>query len=60
MAAVESPSAGYAEADHDGGTGGAFTSGFGDFYLSNPIARASKVMAECSRLAQADHLEAAE
>ncbi|MCQ0990035.1 NADH-quinone oxidoreductase subunit NuoG [Jiella marina] len=31
-----------------------------DFYLTNPIARASKVMAECSRLAQAEHLEAAE
>ncbi|TFF27667.1 NADH-quinone oxidoreductase subunit G [Jiella endophytica] len=32
----------------------------GDFYLTNPIARASKVMAECSRLASADKLEAAE
>jgi NADH-quinone oxidoreductase subunit G len=41
-------------------TGGAFVSGIGDFYLSNPIARASKVMAECSRLAHAEHLEAAE
>ncbi|BDA84451.1 NADH-quinone oxidoreductase [Aureimonas sp. SA4125] len=41
-------------------TGGAFASGIGDFYLTNPIARASKVMAECSRLAQADQLEAAE
>jgi NADH-quinone oxidoreductase subunit G len=41
-------------------TGGAFASGIGDFYLSNPIARASKVMAECSRLAHAEHLEAAE
>ncbi|MBO0902187.1 NADH-quinone oxidoreductase subunit NuoG [Jiella sonneratiae] len=32
----------------------------GDFYLTNPIARASKVMAECSRLAGAEKLEAAE
>ncbi|WP_102958282.1 NADH-quinone oxidoreductase subunit NuoG [Mangrovicella endophytica] len=41
-------------------SGPAFVSGFGDFYLSNPIARASKVMAECSKLAQDQHLEAAE
>ncbi|WP_182087060.1 NADH-quinone oxidoreductase subunit NuoG [Aureimonas sp. ME7] len=41
-------------------SGAAFRSGIGDFYLTNPIARASKVMAECSRLAQAEHLEAAE
>jgi NADH-quinone oxidoreductase subunit G len=32
----------------------------GDFYLTNPIARASKTMAECSALAQARHLQAAE
>jgi NADH-quinone oxidoreductase subunit G len=31
-----------------------------DFYLTNPIARASKTMAECSALARARHLEAAE
>jgi NADH-quinone oxidoreductase subunit G len=31
-----------------------------DFYLTNPIARASKTMAECSALAQARHLQAAE
>ncbi|MDY8109498.1 NADH-quinone oxidoreductase subunit NuoG [Fulvimarina sp. 2208YS6-2-32] len=31
-----------------------------DFYLTNPIARASKVMAECSKLASQAHLEAAE
>ncbi|SJZ55602.1 NADH-quinone oxidoreductase subunit NuoG [Consotaella salsifontis] len=37
-----------------------FGSSIGDFYLTNPIARASKVMAECSRLAHADHLQAAE
>ena len=28
-----------------------FTSAVGDFYLTNPIARASAVMAECSALA---------
>ncbi|MCW4114523.1 NADH-quinone oxidoreductase subunit NuoG [Aurantimonas sp. MSK8Z-1] len=48
-------------ADRAGTISGA---GFGraveDFYLTNPIARASKVMAECSRLAQAEHLQAAE
>ena len=32
----------------------------GDFYLTNPIARASRTMAECSALAQARHLQAAE
>ena len=37
-----------------------FASNIGDFYLTNPIARASKVMAECSQLAIAEHLEAAE
>ncbi len=31
-----------------------------DFYLSNPIARASAVMAECSRLASGHMLTAAE
>jgi NADH-quinone oxidoreductase subunit G len=31
-----------------------------DFYLTNPIARASKTMAECSALAEARHLQAAE
>ncbi|MER0239201.1 NADH-quinone oxidoreductase subunit NuoG [Fulvimarina sp. MAC8] len=36
------------------------TSNVADFYLTNPIARASKVMAECSRLASQVHLEAAE
>jgi NADH-quinone oxidoreductase subunit G len=30
----------------------AFTSAVGDFYLTNPIARASAVMAECSALAR--------
>ncbi|MEF2072432.1 NADH-quinone oxidoreductase subunit NuoG [Consotaella aegiceratis] len=40
--------------------GASFGAGIGDFYLTNPIARASKVMAECSRLAQGLHLEAAE
>jgi NADH-quinone oxidoreductase subunit G len=32
----------------------------GDFYLTNPIARASAVMAECSRLASGQMLTAAE
>ena len=31
-----------------------------DFYLTNPIARASAVMAECSALAQSLHAQAAE
>jgi NADH-quinone oxidoreductase subunit G len=31
-----------------------------DFYLTNPIARASAVMAECSRLASGYMLTAAE
>lgn len=31
-----------------------------DFYLTNPIARASAVMAECSKLARGEMLEAAE
>jgi NADH-quinone oxidoreductase subunit G len=31
-----------------------------DFYLTNPIARASAVMAECSRLASGHMLTAAE
>jgi NADH-quinone oxidoreductase subunit G len=31
-----------------------------DFYLSNPIARASAIMAECSRLASGQMLTAAE
>ncbi|MCB8838503.1 NADH-quinone oxidoreductase subunit NuoG [Aurantimonas sp. VKM B-3413] len=38
----------------------ALASNIGDFYLTNPIARASKVMAECSKLAHDEHLEAAE
>ncbi|WP_230531913.1 NADH-quinone oxidoreductase subunit NuoG [Microvirga roseola] len=45
-----------------GGTPGreAFTSPIKDFYLTNPIARASGVMAECSALARELKLEAAE
>jgi len=38
----------------------AFKSPIGDFYLTNPIARASAVMAECSALAQAAARRAAE
>ena len=37
-----------------------FGSSIHDFYLTNPIARASRVMAECSALAQGRRLEAAE
>lgn len=38
----------------------AFVGPVSDFYLTNPIARASKVMAECSQLAKGQHVEAAE
>ncbi len=38
----------------------AFVSPIRDFYLTNPIARASAVMAECSALARARAVEAAE
>ena len=31
-----------------------------DFYLTNPIARASAIMAECSKLARGAHAQAAE
>ncbi|RZK81556.1 MAG: NADH-quinone oxidoreductase subunit G, partial [Methylobacterium sp.] len=42
-----------------GGTGGpAFASPVTDFYLTNPIARASRVLAECSRLARERAAEA--
>jgi NADH-quinone oxidoreductase subunit G len=37
-----------------------FTSPVKDFYLTNPIARASRVMAECSALRAGRRLEAAE
>ncbi|MDB5655553.1 MAG: dehydrogenase subunit [Tardiphaga sp.] len=38
----------------------AFTTSVEDFYLTNPIARASAIMAECSRLASGQILTAAE
>jgi NADH-quinone oxidoreductase subunit G len=38
----------------------AFASTIKDFYLTNPIARASAVMAECSALAQGQFVQAAE
>jgi len=38
----------------------AFSSPVDDFYLTNPIARSSAVMAECSALANGEKLEAAE
>jgi len=41
-------------------TGAAFVSPITDFYLTNPIARASKVMAECSALAKGSLKQAAE
>ncbi|WP_310619769.1 NADH-quinone oxidoreductase subunit NuoG [Flexibacterium corallicola] len=41
-------------------TGGAFVSVISDFYLTNPIARASAVMAECSALASQRQADAAE
>jgi NADH-quinone oxidoreductase subunit G len=37
-----------------------FGSSIQDFYLTNPIARASRVMAECSALARGPVLQAAE
>ena len=37
-----------------------FAAAIADFYLTNPIARASKTMAECSALARARQLQAAE
>jgi NADH-quinone oxidoreductase subunit G len=39
---------------------GAFTGAIQDFYLTNPIARASAVMAECSALAKGRLQQAAE
>ena len=39
---------------------GVFTSPVKDFYLTNPIARASAVMAECSALAKGGFKQAAE
>jgi NADH-quinone oxidoreductase subunit G len=41
-------------------SGQAFASPIKDFYLTNPIARASRTMAECSALRNAVRLEAAE
>jgi NADH-quinone oxidoreductase subunit G len=41
-------------------TGAPFVSSIADFYLTNPIARASAVMAECSALAENFAREAAE
>ncbi|TXN74075.1 hypothetical protein FV228_06515, partial [Methylobacterium sp. WL18] len=38
--------------------GPAFASPVTDFYLTNPIARASRVLAECSRLARERAAEA--
>ena len=43
-----------------GSSKGAFASPVKDFYLTNPIARASAIMAECSALAQGGFQQAAE
>ena len=40
--------------------GGAFVSAVADFYMTNPTARASAVMAECSALAKGGFKQAAE
>ncbi|WP_155243317.1 hypothetical protein, partial [Brucella anthropi] len=48
-----------AKASNPGG-GAAFVSPVKDFYLTNPIARASAVMAECSALAAGGFQQAAE
>ncbi|HHI82941.1 MAG TPA: NADH-quinone oxidoreductase subunit G, partial [Rhizobiales bacterium] len=37
-----------------------FAGTIGDFYLTNPVARASKVMHQCSQLRKGAHKEAAE
>ena len=48
-------------ASRAGKLGGApFRNAIGDFYLTNPIARASAVMAECSALAAGGLATAAE
>ena len=39
-------------------SGPAFASPVTDFYLTNPIARASRILAECSRLARERAAEA--
>jgi len=39
---------------------GAFRSPIKDYYFTNPIARASKIMAECAKLRGERRLEAAE
>jgi NADH-quinone oxidoreductase subunit G len=41
-------------------SGDAFASPIKDFYLTNPIARASRIMGECSALRNGARLEAAE
>ncbi|WP_417767813.1 NADH-quinone oxidoreductase subunit NuoG [Stappia sp.] len=66
MAAIDAiagdDGAGVANAAARGGkmTGEAFHPAIADFYLTNPIARASATMAECSALAKARAAEAAE
>ncbi len=66
MAEIDSiPEADASGLDRLAGVGGdlageAFVAAIGDFYLTNPIARASAVMAECSALARGDAAAAAE
>ena len=66
MAAIDTIAAGNpADVEALAGLGGktnsvAFTNVISDFYLTNPIARASKVMAECSALAKSRLAAAAE
>ncbi|KAB0681957.1 NADH-quinone oxidoreductase subunit NuoG [Aureimonas leprariae] len=60
VAADASVLRGIADRGADAGKGTTFASSVADFYLTNPIARASKVMAECSKLASREHLEAVE
>lgn len=52
----------FGDGDADGGEmgKGQFSSVIGDFYLTNPVARSSKTMAECSATANRNDLIAAE
>jgi NADH-quinone oxidoreductase subunit G len=61
FASIDAIETGAIHIAHAGALGtGAFTSAVDDFYLTNPIARASAVMAECSALAKGRLQQAAE
>ena len=65
MAGIDAIPATDASLDALAGVGGdmagdGFTTAISDFYLTNPIARASAIMAECSALARGDAAAAAE